>query len=227
MKKIVFALLTVSLGGCASVKAVPAPPQVISDLQGGALTIVTHAKPSFIAMTPGKGAFAMMGAFAAIADGNKLVETYQIPDPAHTVTAKLTPVLQDKFKTSAVKTISDLEEKITSDTALAAAAERQGVVLDVVTVGWGYSYFPLNWGRYNIGTNVNARLIDARSGKVIAQSHCIPPKEQQANFPAPEPDKAPTHDEMMADNAALIKATIIKNADTCAAIIQKNMFGGW
>jgi len=227
MKKCAYVLLALSLGGCASTKSVQAPPDAVNSLQSSSLTIVTHAKPSFIAMTPGKGALGMLGAIAAITDGNQLVEKYQLPDPALAVTAKLKPVLMDKFGSSGSKIIADTDEKITSDTALAGAAGKSGVVLDVVTVGWGFSYFPLSWGHYNINMNVNARLLDARNGKVIAQSYCAPPKEQQAKQPTVDTDKAPTYDEMVADDGALIKSTLVANSDTCADIIAKNMFGGW
>ena len=227
MKKIAYALLAVSLGGCANVKAVQAPTEAVSGLQGTPLTVVTHAKPSFVAMTPGKGALGMIGAFAAIGDGNKMVETYQLPDPALGVAAKMKPVLMDKFSFSGSKAVADEQEKITSDSALATAADKNGVVLDVVTIGWGFSYFPLSWSHYNINMNATARLIDARSGKVIAQSSCAPPKEQQKNEPAADSDKAPTYDEMTADNGALIKSTLAANEDACAVAMLKNMFGGW
>jgi hypothetical protein len=211
-----------SLSGCAGTQPVAISETARTSLQGAPVTIVTHSEPSFVAMTVGKGAFAMLGALAAIADGEQLVKDHHIPDPALAVAARMTPVLQQRFKSAGAKSISDPEDKLTTDGALASAAGNQGVVLDIVTTGWGFFYTTKSLGHYAINMNLKARLIDAGSGKVIALSTCVPPDGKQWGEDLPKP----TYDEMMADDTALIKSRMLDAANACSILIEKNMFGG-
>jgi len=65
MKKVIFAVVFLSLIGCASTKNVAIDKTVAPTLKGQSVTLVQHKSPSFIAMTSGKGMFALAGVAAA------------------------------------------------------------------------------------------------------------------------------------------------------------------
>ena len=74
MKTIIAVILCLSLIGCAGAPTQRISDDTMSSLEGKSVTVVQRESPSFVAMTSGKGMFAVAGVGAAAVAGNRLVE---------------------------------------------------------------------------------------------------------------------------------------------------------
>ena len=66
--------LIASLSGCVSINKQPLDAKNATSLKNQAVAQTARKKPDFAAMTAGKAAFAMLGAFAMISEGNSIIE---------------------------------------------------------------------------------------------------------------------------------------------------------
>jgi hypothetical protein len=217
MKTISLALGAALLFGPASAQTLT--PESTTQYQGTALTIVTYTKPSFVAMTADRAAFALLGAFAMISAGNKLVKANDIADPAVAIAAKLGPLVADRFKASATTSLADHDKDDDTAKDAAAAAANKGLVFDAETSGWEFMYFPTDWTHYKILYTVRARIIDGPTGAVVASAMCSYNSEKETDIPLP------TYDELMADQAALLKEKLAHAGALCGDIMQKIILG--
>ena len=206
-----------ALCGCAGMQAVKPSDDAMRSLHGAHLTVVTYGKSPFAAMTYGKAMFGGLGGLAAIGEGNDVIRNNDVPDPAVTVAAKLSPLLTARLNASGADNIADRDPDKNAEKDLAAAASGKGAMLDVQTMYWSFVYFPLDWTHYHVIYTARARLIDAGSGQVIAQAPC--------KFDTENDKPAPDYDTMMADKAAKLKAMLAEAADACTAGIEKDLLG--
>jgi hypothetical protein len=220
-KRIICGLAALALSGCISMKAAPVSESALAPYQGQKLTIVTYQKPDFFAMTQtlalSTGLFGALGGIAAASiatdNGNKLVNDDAIPDPTLAVSARLAPQLRELLKPSSEMTFPGLDQKFTDEAALAKVAGNQGIIFEVQTVNWGFIYFPFST-HYRATFAMRARLIDANTGKRIAQAPCAFASDEEG---------APTYDEMVADQGGRLKALLSTGTDTCFSTIQKSL----
>lgn len=205
------------LAGCASSKPITASSETLSAYQGQPLTVVTYnPKKGFYQMTAGSAMFGAIGAVAALAESEKLIAKYDLVSPAVRTAETLTPSLSDRLHPSAVTPLADPSDGKDAK-QLAALADNKGLVLDVQALAWTSSYFPVNWSHYRPVFVGVSHLIDAGTGKLIAQGPC-----KIDNF---DDKGAPTYDEMYADNAAILKQQFQQAADECAGQMAKGILG--
>ena len=81
------------------------------------------------------------------------------------------------------------------------------LILDVTTTDWMTLYFPLTWNRYRVVYGAGFRLIDAKTGKVLAQASYRGVPEKTSD--------APTMEELRANNNARFKLEMKKHIDAC------------
>jgi hypothetical protein len=98
----------------------------------------------------------------------------------------------------------------------AQAKGRARFVVDVETRMWHVTYFPTDWTHYQVPYLAVARLIDADTARVLAEGSCKVEPGTNAG--------APTYDELLADGAARLKASIAASVATCAAQFKRDMF---
>ena len=213
-------LAALGLCGCVSMRAAPVSESALSPYRGQPLTVVTYRKSDFFAMTQGLAVTGMFGALggaigASIAtdNGNKLVNDDSIPDPALDISAKVQPQIRQLLNPSAEKTLSELDTKLTDEASLSKAVGNSGVILDVQTVNWGFIYFPFS-SHYRVTLAMRARLIDANTGKRIAQAPCAYASDENG---------APTYDEMIDNQGVRLKAMLGAGTENCLAKIQKSL----
>lgn len=215
MKKLMLAMTIAALTtGCATVEK-----QSITSTASGSLkdqTVVQTARPvpAFAAMTAGKAAFAMLGGVAMIAAGNDLVKTNAVPDPSVAISAALLQHLQAARGVRAVAPAVMVDSSSPEQIA-AAGSGKAKYILDVQTVGWGFSYFPMDWSHYRVVYSANARLIDTTTRQVVAQGTCKRAPESNTN--------APTHDTLVANQAAGLKQELQIAADECIKTLKAEM----
>lgn len=215
--KTILAALAVGLlaSGCASIEKVTLAPDAASSLNGKTLALSTRAAtPDFSAMTAAKGALGMVGALAAISEGNELVRQHAIPVPSEAIGQALGKQLQGargmRLLAAPVVVVSNEPEQVA-----AAAQGAADFILDVRTTAWTFSYHPAALTRYRVNHTAQARLIDTASRKVVAQGSCA--------YPLPEAANAPGYDQLVADGAALLKQQLAAAGQDCAAVLTRDL----
>ena len=88
-------------------------------------------------------------------------------------------------------------------------------MLDVRTLVWQMMDFPTDWTHYQVLYTAKARLIDVETRNVVAEAFCKRLPESNAG--------APTFDQMLALNAARLKAENAANAKACAELFGREM----
>lgn len=215
MEKIVLAV-TISLlaTGCATVQKVPLGAESSAALKNQTVVQTTRSKPDFVAMTAGKATFAMLGALAAISEGNDIVKTNNVADPASEISTTLAQDLQAsrnvQLISPAVFVDSAEPEKIA-----AAANGKARYVLDVETAGWMFSYFLTDFTHYRVSHTAHARLIDTETKKIIAQGTCRRTPESNVN--------APTYDDLIDNQALILKKELKIATDECVKTLKTEM----
>ena len=208
MRLSVLAVGVLTLTSCVSTKIVPIQQDRMANLQGSTITVSTREKPSFGAMTAGKATFGLLGAAAMISAGNEIVKKNAIEDPAVSIARELA----DSFASANAMTVVPTEgvlAKSTNPAELARQYSAADILLDVQTVNWSFAYFPTDWNNYRVIYSAKARLIDTRTRKVLAEGFCSRVPEKT--------DDAPSHEELLANQAARLKQELEAAAQHCVS----------
>ena len=215
MKRIIVVALIASLTtGCVSIANKPAETGALDKLNGQPVVYTTRDRASFSAMTAGKAAFALIGAVAMLAAGAKILDENQISDPSTELGEKLAKSLEAKYNTQTagapIKTADGNIDQMAKDSSDAKFA------IDVQTINWGFAYFPFDWSHYRVLYVAKARLINLETKQVVAEDGCQIYKKENEN--------APTYDQLMANQAALLKDMIKAATGECMAKWQVEAF---
>jgi hypothetical protein len=216
MRKIIVGLFVVCmLPACVSTKTVKADVSTLQ--QAGHQTVIVSKRelPSFSAMTAGKAGFGLIGAAAMISAGNTIVRENQIEDPAVAIADGLGRALAEQLSVP-VRVADDLLDS-TNPAAIAKQYPGAGLLLDVQTVNWSFGYFPTDWNNYRVIYSVKVRLIDTRTGKLVAEGFCARVPEYSAD--------APSHDELLGNNAAELKARLKRSGEQCQEELKSQTLG--
>lgn len=201
------------LAGCTTVSHVPLSKDASQSLQGKTVARTEYPAPDFTAMTPGKAAFALLGAAAMVSEGNAIVKNNEIADPALAISMALASRLE---AARASKTIErPISAAIDEPAALAAGAAAADFVLDVKTLNWMFGYYPTNWSGYRVMYAARLRLIDAKSRAVVAETAC---QTIQGDDAAP-----PSMEQLLDGKAALLKDYLGKAAVQCADVLARDV----
>lgn len=216
MKRTIWLASALALGGCANLQPVQAPAGAVDALKGQPLTIATYGMPNLQGTTWGGVAVGAGAICSAIcADGGAIVRDNEIRDPVLTMAPKLTAVVSEKLKPSGTARIADRPRNLDDEASLSRDAGGKGVVLDITTVDWSFIYYPLDWTHYELRYTARARLIDANTGKRIAQAPC--------QYKSPDTDP-PSYDQMLENKAARLKAMLALAGETCANQMAKSLY---
>lgn len=213
MKRILLAaMLTAALSGCVS-----APIKTVSSesaLQGKTIILTEYATPDFTAMTAGKAMFGLFGAAAMLKAGNDLVAKDQIADPSIAVGEK---IAQDLVDNHGGKLLPNNRVVASSDSVSTLLKEYTGadLIVDVKTTGWMSAYFPSDWGKYHVIYNARIRVLDGKTGNLVAQAVC------KTSFP--DKDHAPTKDQMLANDGQVLKELMHNAGDSCVSLYEKQI----
>jgi hypothetical protein len=202
------------LAGCASVQHTPMTAESSEALRGKTIVVTRHEAPGFNAMTAGKAAFGMIGAAAMVAAGNKIVAENEIPNPAIAIADRLA----QRLEADRGMVVRDNGGKIADNDkvpTLQSTYPGADYLLDVRTLSWGFFYYPTNWDNYRVMSGYRLRLIDAATGKVVAESACSATEGDDAN--------PPTRDQLLADEAALLKSYFEASTTRCVDLMSKEI----
>jgi hypothetical protein len=204
------AAIAVVLSGCVSAPTKSLDPG--STWQGKHVVVSHYAKPDFSAMTAGKAAFGLFGAVAMINAGNELVTSENIEDPAIEISERLANGLVEK-RSAIMLPASPSVAADDSPSSLVKAYPGADVILDVKTINWMYAYYPSQWSKYHVIYAARVRLIDGKTGALVAQHLC--------KVDPTDPNNPPTNEALRTDHAALLKQSLHKAADTCVSDVEK------
>lgn len=208
LKKILVIICVFSITGCAGIQHLPLSQDDSQNLSGKSLQTSVSKIPSFMVMTPGKGAlmgFGLIGgliaASSAQSEGQKLIEENGVPDPAVLISEQLKTTLADKYNLTVVGTAPIIAEQSKIPNLIEIAKSRSDLLLDVRTTGWQMIYLPSKWNEYRIISFFWMRLIDVQSQRVIA--------EEFAKY-IPDSSEIPlTYDYLTGNNAAGLKRELL------------------
>jgi hypothetical protein len=211
------------LASCVSTKNVPLSQADGARLKGSNVATTARKTPPFGAMTAGKVAAgslfgAVGGAIAGtsmVSEGDKIVASNNIQDPAHQISRELVTALSQARGIKVVTPAANITKE--DPKAVAAAAGSADFVLDVRTVNWSFVYFPANWARYRVIYSVQLRLIETKTGKVIAEGFHARIPEKTSN--------SPDYDGLLANGAEVIKTELRTAAAESVAHFKKNVLG--
>jgi hypothetical protein len=206
MRVVAGLMLGFLVSGCVSTKNVPVNDAVTGDIHGKSITTAKREMPDFAAMTAGKAMFAVVGAVAMISAGNDIIRDNQVEDPANHISAALIAGLAEKHDLSVVNSDAILVANESPD-KLAAQYASSDYLLDVRTINWSFAYFPTDWDSYRVMYSAKLRLINTGNGQIVAESFCARVPEKTAG--------APSHNELLANQAQRLKDELRAAADYC------------
>jgi hypothetical protein len=202
------------VAGCATVSHSPLSTEKSAQLAGKAFASTQYRVPDFAAFTAGKAAFALVGAAAMIAEGNDIVKTNNIEDPALAISRGLV----DRLAASrSAKALELAKVKSNSDDVQSLVAAHPGAdyLVDVKTFNWMFNYYPTDWAHYRVTYSARARLIDTSTRQVVAETMCQSVQGDDKN--------PPTKDQLLEKEAALLKDYLRKAAAGCVEALSQQM----
>ena len=222
-----------ALFGCATQQgSAPAP----SSLRGKTLAVTARPQSTFEAVTPGRGL--LIGATQGFSSGGvghagaELVAQNQIEDPAPRLAQDLLKAAQDRQGLVAagippvpvhgaewaMQAGEPVEVQLVAAKAedLTRAAAGADLLLDVVASGMIAYRFP-NLHRYDVRTRISARIIDVGTGRTLVQRNC-----ERSSHEDPNP---PSYDELVAQEAARLKAMLAAQRAACFEELEAGLFG--
>lgn len=202
------------VSACATVNHTPLSPEKSAQLAGKTLASTQYPVPAFTAFTAGKAAFGLLGAAAMIAEGNEIVATNQIEDPALAISRGLV----DRLATSRKgKPLQLAKVQPASDDVGSLVASHAGAdyLVDVKTFNWMFNYYPSDWSHYRVTYGARARLIETSTRQVVAETMCQSVQGDDKN--------PPTKEQLLDKQAALLKEYLRKAADACVEALSKQM----
>jgi len=212
-RTVLAAACTLLFAGCATVSHTPLPAGKSALLAGKTFASTQYPPPDFAAFTAGKAAFALLGAAAMIAEGNGIVKANGIEDPALAISRGL----MDRLAASRNGKPLHLAKVSDSDDVRSLVAAHPGVdyLVDVKTFNWMFNYYPSDWSHYRVTYVARARLIEASTQQVVAETACQAVQGDDKN--------PPTKEQLLDKQAALLKDYLRKAAAGCVEVLSKQM----
>lgn len=178
----------------------------IAAMRGKSVAVTLHEPPSFIAGSPGKATFAMVGAFAMMKAGNDFVKDNGIEDPAVELRRQLGELLQSEYGVQ-MQPVDDQPTREKKPEKLARLHSSAGYMLSVRNLGWQHMYYTSDWNNYWLAYTAYVQLIETGSGRTVAQTGC---GLSTMNTPI-----KPTMQEMHANGGQLVKDFLAATRWSC------------
>lgn len=209
MTKITLTVLACAIVcGCATTKDEALTPESIARLDAKSVAVTRHEQPAFIASTAGKTMYGMVGVASQLSSGNRIVEQNDIKDPATGIARTLVDALAQRYNMTVAPEQQGTLLATDNVERIAKRYAATDYVVDVSTIDWTFQYYPGNFNRYRVRYGATFKLIDTKAKSVIAKGSCSRDPEQA--------EDSPTYDQLLANNAALIKTKLADAATFCA-----------
>jgi hypothetical protein len=220
VKCLAFAALMVCATNCASPGPMPLNRAALRASQPRTIVATVPPVPSFKGHTSGSGVAAAFGLVGlAIMEGmaeseGKAVRSRGVVDPADPMVSALMPRLAKRFSLEILDS-GTAKTRGKSATQLSREYGKADLVLDIRTHQWGFG--PTGMGRYGMRYDGSLQLIDSRNQTVIAHGICQYQPDDDPN--------APTYDQLMANDAAVLRASLTAMMNYCLDDYRKRILG--
>lgn len=215
LKNICAGLLCCLFLACAKVDTIPMSAATGKALGNREIVTTRRESPDFQAGTVGKlvtGGF-LVGGVMARSEGDYIIKSNSIPDPAISIAEQLREALQQKYGTKSSATF--INTAVDDVQQICAANPTADLILDVKTNSWLFIYLPMNWSRYRVLYSASFRLIDNKTKTVIAEG---------SSGRVPDTENAPTKEELLANNAERLKQELKKATEFCVNDFKNRVF---
>ena len=198
------------LAACALSDSQKLGPGGAERLAGKEVHAVREASPLFAAISAAQAFSGDIERRRGLGDGVRIVDQNALVDPSLLVEDALAAHLLQRYGTAGAGAAIEFAagEKPDDPALWTTTRPDDGLILDVETRHWGFAYFPTERDRYRVIYVAMVRVIDAGTGQTLAQHLCDKRGPDSA-------DTAPTYDEMLAEQAALLKAMLAEHAAGC------------
>lgn len=216
MKKVIFPSILIFIAlltGCASTQTQKLNINAVKASNPTSVIISKREKPPFLATTALNVQFALLGVAAQISNGNKIINENQVEDPSIYIANELAKTLESQL---GITNITTSTSKTTTNNVKTLAEQYKGadLLLDVQTTNWQSIYYTSDWNNYRVLYTAKLRLIDTKNQKVLAESSCSKNQDDKKN--------SPSYDQLIANNAAVLKAALKSHADACISEFKTN-----
>lgn len=214
---VLLAIVAISMVGCVSVNKKAMDGKSTAEIKNQAITYTTRKKPDFAAMTAGKAMFGLLGVAAMVGEGNKIIAANDVPDPADAIAADLAAALEGAHGATIITPPTHVLRSDDVKQIAARVGKAARYIVDVQTIDWSLTYFPLNLTHYRVIYSAKVRLIHVEAKAVVAEGFCRRVPEADAS--------APTYDELLADQASRLKRELETAARECSNTLKSDMLG--
>jgi hypothetical protein len=212
---------TLAMASCASTNLQPLNGTALRATHPRTIVTTRLAPPDFVPGGGGAGAVVAFGLIGVIAEasihaqGVALVARDGIEDPATSIRSELAGVLARKYGLQEVSG-ENIPAKGIRQTQLAVAMQDADLVLDVRTTDWGLKRSG-RAGGYDVTYAGRMKLVDSRTGTVIAQGPC--------QSPPVDPELAPSYETILANGGTVLKAMLASAAESCVDEFRSRIIG--
>ena len=202
------AVASLGLAACAtSGKVIPLEDASILSNNALALSSVQEEKaPNFIPTVPERAGFGALGAIGDLAVGSTFVSKHGLSNPADEIEGIVRSELAAQFGQN---NEADPYVRVKGDKAKDFYDQPNSLIVNAATTSWGYIYFPFNWNRYRVQYVGVVDLIDGSTAERLASSQCVLESHDS-------PEGAPTKNEMLDNEAVVLKSILSDLAKQCA-----------
>ncbi|NNG04238.1 MAG: hypothetical protein HKM95_09085 [Inquilinus sp.] len=198
------------IAACSLSDSLSLGPGAADRLVGKEVHAVREASPLFAAVSAAQIFSGDIGQRRGVGDGARIVDQNALVDPSLLVEDALAAYLLERYGAAGEGPAIEFGEadKPEDPAQWSTTRAEDGLILDVETRHWGFAYFPTERSRYRVIYVAMVRIIDAGTGQTLAQHLCDKRGPDSA-------DAAPTYDEMLDGQAALLKAMLAQHAAGC------------
>lgn len=205
----------VALSGCSTVETKELSAQDGAMINGKSVVLTKYNDlPGFSAQTAVNVQFGLVGYATAVSNGNAMIVRGGIVDPALAISQELARGLSETHGVKVVSAGEHVPVKI-SPRGLSQIYSTHDFVLDVKTTRWGSIYFVSDWNSYRVFYAAHARLIDAKSGRIVAEVLCRHLPEYE------DTNKAYSYDDL--ESGVGLRKALDESANYCADQIRQEI----
>ncbi len=228
MKKYIFTSLLIILSSmllsCVTpIQRLPLSKESAAKINGKTCETSNPKTPDFYAQTTGKAWLPpMIGMAASFSAGREIVEQNNIEDPAIFVSQEMEKILNQNFNIKFMPKAEAISENNDIDT-LCKTYSKGDLLLDVRTIGWafgtGAGSNPALSVQYQVSFILDLKIIDLKAKQALTQEVFSYP-----NTKSPDTNKTFSYDELMNNNAAVLKNELRKGADEAILFFKEKTF---
>ena len=210
------------LPSCVSNKNVAISSKDKAMLVGKSVAVSQRKMPGWGVMKPETAVAAGLGGLiggaiagsVAESQGKVQLERHEIKDPAVGISESLMGVLKKNYGIKRLPSSGVVTNEIDTK-KIATAYPNSDYILDAFTVGWLGVYYPMTLTKYRVIHSSKMRLIETKSGRVVAEGFHLYQTDDKKN--------APNYDGIYSNGAAFLKRELKASSDRATHVFKEQL----